>query len=259
MKKLQILTTFSRNPARFERQIHCLKSWAAIGAELIVARDSDNSELAPMFDACDEIFGENYTSFGIEEPTIGEMLNFHNDGCVLILNADIELDLDAQILPELEREIGDGMLILPRTHDLAGKQDYAPWGIEGIFVDPTKSPALVAMAERYRLGQPWWDVVLPLAHQRAGKKIYRPTEPIAFHKEHDHFWDLALCDAVAAQASIDLRTPVRANSRAINHFSTEAWNELFDWVQDIAIGEQTFVVTADPEPPPVLEAPCPTE
>jgi hypothetical protein len=244
MNRLTILTTFSRNPARFDRQITCLRSWAAVGAELVVGQDSNESALEPMFDACDEIFGETLSSFGGAE-TIGETLTLA-PGYVLLLNADVELDPTAARLPEFEEQIGDGMLIFPRTQLMAGKQEYAPFGIEGLFFDPTESPELVTMAHSYHLGQPWWDVVLPLAHQRAGKKIYRPSEPIAFHAIHELFWDLSLCHTMGVQASLDLRKPVKPTKRAMNHFSTECWNELFDWVEDIEFS-------------PTEVLPCPTE
>lgn len=188
---LSIFTSFSPDPARLDRQIHCVRSWCAIGAEVTAIQAAiEISDLAQAIPT---------TSINWIPAMVPAMVPLSlvwsyaetEPGFVLFLNSDIELRPFAGQIADskIEQTIKDGCLCLVReNHDRGGlNAALEHHGFDGFYVRPRSLPNPFAGAP-YCLGKPGWDYALPLAYLNAGKRLFGESRPIGRHLRHPEHW-----------------------------------------------------------------------
>lgn len=113
--------------------------------------------------------------------SIGTMIDFgkylNRDICVI--NSDILLSRAI----EFDKEDGIG---LGSRYDYVNSMKVArmiDWGFDYCIIPRQFFPFFWSM-ERYYLGEPWWDYILPWQCIKAGITVYALTKKIAFHKKH---------------------------------------------------------------------------
>lgn len=181
-------------PTRIEDQKKCVESWLRAG--LRVTSLNCASEIAVLDEQFPNvIFHEatNTTERIFKKPyvAIDEALRYAKeiDSTVMLLNSDIELRGDTDKLYKLERENRDGLVTISR-HDHAG--DYvngtAYWdGIDGFMFHGRD--AHVVPCSFLSFGQCFWDYLLPIAFNRAGRPVYDAKATLLWHRQHSQNWD----------------------------------------------------------------------
>ena len=183
-------------PTRIDEQQKCVESWLRAGLRVTSLNCASEIEtLDAQFPGV--IFHEahNTTERIFRKPyvAIDEAMRYASElnSTVLLLNSDIELrggSVSAWIqLAMSERE---GSLITFSRHDHCG--DYvngtAYWdGIDG-FMFHGRDAHLIPCSF-LSFGQCFWDYLLPMAFQRAGRPVYDAKEPLLWHRTHAQNWD----------------------------------------------------------------------
>jgi len=129
-------------------------------------------------------------------PPIGEVLNMTR-GEVILVNADIDLNLDGADLSQFE----GGLAFSGRIDTPGGFLN--PWAVDLFVYDDALVSSLKEAGgwEKFQLGGPWWDYVLPVAALCLGLPVWRITSPVAFHQIHERRWSQSdyLIGAAAAR------------------------------------------------------------
>lgn len=105
-----------------------------------------------------------------------------------IINADCRMmtRLEAAVLPSL---IGDAVILAERIDvDGSGRlADRLSYGFDAVFFNTSVIDTL-ASADKYNIGNPWWDYWFPFACMKAGYAAKRFDCPILLHTAHDANW-----------------------------------------------------------------------
>jgi hypothetical protein len=189
---LNILTSFSPDPSRRQRQLHCMKSWIRAGAAVYCVQPEPearklNFPWVTWLESTDDdaVSIECILRWSLRTPVF-----VGSSGYLLILNSDIELHPDALKLPLLADTIGNGILYLVReNHDPDGTNRHLDaHGIDGFFFKPESTRPFDRT--NFYIGSTWWDYVLLCYYIDEGRRLYTLDHPIAFHERHSLNWSV---------------------------------------------------------------------
>jgi hypothetical protein len=189
---LELLTSFSPNPARIERQRVCLSTWLRYGWHVVAV----------------QAFGESLDlgNFGTEvewqfcrsaPPLLSEIWRVAEarTGPVLLLNSDLMLTQKLEGLRELGGIgdwLGDGLVCFRRWNHAPGDEALFScaerWGIDA-FIFRAEARFRPFEGHPYAIGQPVWDWWLPLSYGRAGRRVYEIRDRHLLHERHALNWD----------------------------------------------------------------------
>ncbi len=170
----------------------CIQSWRDAGMDVRAFNHPQeiaslsrlyDVEFVPVVETAASIFGKHVVP-------IKTMLNWANaqDAPILLLNADIQLNLADWELKRLRWLCNDGLCYLVRfnhTGDMAVAQ-REPFGIDAFFLHGRHvrdvPPSFMSM------GEPFWDYWLPHIFASHERPIYSVQFPAAFHRVHPQRW-----------------------------------------------------------------------
>jgi hypothetical protein len=187
---LELLTSFSPNPARIERQRACLSSWLRWGWHVVAVQAAGETlEFGEL--------GADIEWHAAEQgpPLLSEMWRVAENraGFVLLLNSDLAITpklAGLRKLAEIGDWLGDGLVCLRRWNHAPGSSEVFAmaerWGIDGFIFRPDWLKPFEG--EPYRIGQPVWDWWLPLSYGRAGRRVFELRERHLMHERHELQW-----------------------------------------------------------------------
>ena len=231
---LELLTSFSPNPARIERQRACLATWLQAGCHVVAVQAPD--ELVDLGDL-------GATVEWIERPSAPPLLSDlwavaeARRGFVLLLNSDVELspgfalpgvygDALAAAFVAISEALGDGLLALRRWNYAAGtdwrRASRELWGIDGFYFRADQLRPFDGKA--FAIGRPVWDWWLPLCYGRAKRAVYEYTDRLLLHEAHALIWSDTHWEDYM-RLTVDPRSAHKARNRqflgAVGHQLTE--------------------------------------
>jgi hypothetical protein len=191
---LELLTSFSPNPARIERQRVCLSSWQRYGWHVVAVQA--RGERPDLGEIGADI---EWQEVGSGPPLLSDIWAEAEarTGPVLLLNSDLMITSKLEGLRELDGItdwLGDGLVCIRRWNHAPGQEHgfsmAERWGIDG-FIFRATGGFRPFEGHPFRIGQPVWDWWLPLSYGRAGRQVYEITQRHLLHERHALGWDKA--------------------------------------------------------------------
>ncbi|MFM7035721.1 MAG: FkbM family methyltransferase [Planctomycetia bacterium] len=161
----------------------CRRSWSALGGRVVSVSESPPPEAGIEWVKTES------------RPTLAQMLTAMSGRHLVLTNADILFtDLLVDILPRLDPE----GVYYGHRHDVAATSSEPgvpvsavvyPFGFDFFLLPPAFIQRLTGenlVPVEFRIGEPWWDYLLPLLALAHGFPLKRfPDEfPIAVHQQH---------------------------------------------------------------------------
>lgn len=186
------LTSLSPASSSEASQRAAILSWRRAGLiPISFNRPNEISSLAQRYDidffalddATESVFGQSFVPIHI----MVEWANC-NGSSVIIINADIELDLTPQQMRRFQLHGSNGLVYFVRwNHDgVLSRASREAWGIDA-FLFHGRNRDVIADSILC-MGQPWWDYWLPAMFARSDRPIYAVEHPVAFHRNHPRAW-----------------------------------------------------------------------
>jgi FkbM family methyltransferase len=191
-ESIYALTSLPPRPRDPAGTSECINSWRAAGLKVVAFNHPSEIEtLSQMFDVefvpvektASETFGGHYVF-------VNTLLDWaaEQNALVLLINADIRLQLEAWELQRIRRLCDGGLGYFIRfNHDgdiqRAGREVH---GIDAFLLHGRD--ASLFRKSFLSLGQPWWDYWVPLVFANNNRPVRGIDFPVAFHRNHQQNW-----------------------------------------------------------------------
>ena len=187
------LTSLAPNHASSPVVGACLASWRRAGLDVVafnhpseirtLRRQYDGVEFVPVKETMEAQFGRRVVP-------VSMILRWalDRDLTCLLINSDIELDLERWELERVAARAGDGLAYFVRhNHDgIRSRARREDWGIDAFLL---RGSNVGELPDSFlSMGQAWWDYWLPWRFLSAGRPLYAPAFPAAFHRRHALQW-----------------------------------------------------------------------
>lgn len=220
------VTSLNPNPAKLQRQFHCLQSWQRYGLEVITVNTSAELAELELPEGVNGVACEDLTTL-YEKPTqrITNLLRVAAETRqqTLLINSDIEIHGDPQIL--------DRALEQPERLTIGVRWNHEPtrakhtaireqWGLDAFCISPEMAVSIPDAP--FGIGKPVWDYWLPACARKQGVRFHWINEPLFYHESHALAWSQAewqlgadvlmeQCDNCLQYGSADFRLSLNLN------------------------------------------------
>lgn len=233
---LEILTSFSPNPARVERQRACLASWLSLGCHVVAVQGPED-----ILDLGTQGIDVEIIERPSSPPLLSEIWAVAESrrGFVLLLNSDLEIGPDDGLpsvytdvfqasWQSIAESIGTGLLAIRRWNYARGtdrrKATPERWGIDGFYFRADDLRPFDG--KPFAIGRPVWDWWLPLSYGRAKRAVFEVRHQVLFHERHPQLWSDLQWEA-AMRCAVEPRHAAKAqNSRFLRGYGEQLTEEL---------------------------------
>lgn len=184
------ITSISPTHTNGDVQLKAVKSWQDAGFKVyafqapheveIMKQQYPDVEFVPTYRTMQNLFKAPYVS-------INAMLDYSrsmNFPQIMIINSDIIIGENTDRLKHLYSNCDKAMIVLNRMdykEDMSTGVRYE-YGMDAFIIH--RDYYHLYPQSIYCMGQTWWDYWIQYIAILKGKKVFRDTTPIIFHKEH---------------------------------------------------------------------------
>ena len=189
------VTSINPNPARWNRQVHCVESWSRIGLDVITVNTAEELDTMPLPPGVTGVVSDIQSTI-YDRPT-QLMTSLLRAGAAtglpsLLINSDIEIHghyrhLEAALKNQDKLTIG-----VRYNHESGQSRQAATRERSGLDVFLLTPEMISRIPESpFAIGKPVWDYWLPHWARSSGYTFHWMTDPFYYHETHPLGWSQA--------------------------------------------------------------------
>jgi len=182
------VTSLSPDPAQAARQRECIESWIKAGCKVVALQAAKDVIAEGDWPGVTfvRVPGSRVYPHLVPISTMARWIeaNVAKGEAAMIVNADIELLIGADMLRVLAHEAATGMCIVHR-HESTGQ--WCRTGVDA-FIFRSETAKLIPTSDILTMGRPWFDWMMPYAMMVAERPLCSPAFPVLRHVSHSLRW-----------------------------------------------------------------------
>lgn len=190
--RLVAVTSLNPNPARWDRQRKCLKSWVRHGLPVITVNTQDELDRLDLPEGVRGVACENLTRH-YDRPTqfVSSLTAVGRDAAspFMLINSDIEISGNVAVLDRALQHRDKLTIGVRHNHQVGQPLRTARFESSGldVFLMTPDMGATVPEAP-FGIGKPVWDYWMPQHFRSLGVQFHWIREPFFFHERHELGW-----------------------------------------------------------------------